>query len=671
MPKRFSKLGIRLTDLGIVAITSVVVTGLIVGLRYLGGLQLLGGDFDGLQPLELAAYDLFVQMRTPLTADQRILVIGITEPDVQNRGSTCQFSDQVYADLIQQLLANKPRAIGLDIYRDQPVEPGHQAFVAQLKTSDRIFGITKLKEGKSASDQTIPPPPALPASQVGFNDVVVDRGGIIRRALLFQQAEQGNHPLTSFALQLALRYLQDDKIEPTASPTNPNNMQIGPAVFVPMQPNDGGYIKADVRGYQILLNYRGDNRSLRSIAQVSLGQVLSGKVEPALIRDRMILIGNVAESCKDFFYTPYSSGLRDDQRMAGVMIHAQMASQILDAATAKRSLFWFWSEPLEIVWIFLWALSGGLLASSFRHPLLLAASEGISLAALIGICYLTFLNSGWIPLVPPALALVATGGSIVTYNAQQSHRQQQMVMRLLGQSTSPEIAETLWQQRDQLLQDGKLAGQNRTATLLFTDLRNFSTISERYDDPKPLLEWLNEYLEEITQVVQSHHGVVNKFTGDGIMAVFGVPLLRTSPAEIAEDAQRAVACALAMGDRLQHLNQIWQQRGLQQVEMRAGIFTGPVVAGSLGGKSRLEYGVIGDSVNTASRLESLDKHRQPSPCRVLIAKETLDYLGDQFEVEPWGPLELKGKSKKIQVYRVIGAAKPDQTPSPKSASVNP
>ncbi len=657
MPKRFSKLTTRLTDLGIVAISSVVVTGLIVSVRHLAGLQ----------PLELATYDRFVQMRSPLPTDARILVVGITEADVQENQGICQFSDLIYADVIKQLLADKPRAIGLDIYRDQPVEPGHQAFVKELKASDRIFGITKLKQG--STDRTIPPPAALPASQVGFNDVVVDRGGIIRRSLLFQQSDQGNQSLTSLSLQLALRYLQDGNIQPKESFHNPNQMQIGPAVFVPMQPNDGGYIKADTNGYQILLNYRGDNHSIKSIEQVSLGDVLTKKVAPNLIRDRVILIGTVAESCKDFFYTPYSSGLIDGQRMTGVMIHAEMVSQFLDAATGQRSLFWFWSDGLEIAWIFLWAIIGGGLASLLRHPLLFAASEGVSLGVLVGTCYIVFLQSGWIPLVPPALALVGTGVSIVTYNAQQAYRQRLMVMRLLGQNTSPEIAETLWQQRHQLLEDGKLAGQDRTATLLFTDLRNFSTISEQYD-PKKLLDWLNEYLEEITQVVQSHHGVINKFTGDGVMAVFGVPLLRIETEEIAEDAERAVACALAMGDRLQQLNQGWKERGLQQVEMRAGIFTGPIVAGSLGGKNRLEYGIIGDSVNTASRLESLDKHRQPTPCRVLIAQETLDYLGDRYEVEPWGPLELKGKAKKIQVYRVIGTAIPNLTPDEKAASVN-
>jgi adenylate cyclase len=228
-----------------------------------------------------------------------------------------------------------------------------------------------------------------------------------------------------------------------------------------------------------------------------------------------------------------------------------------------------------------------------------------------------------------------------------------MVMRLLGQNTSPEIAETLWQRRDDLLKDGKLSGQKLIATLLFTDLKGFSAISERLP-PEALLDWLNEYLEELTQVVQSHQGVINKFTGDGLMAVFGVPIPREDPKAIAADAQRAVACAMVMGERLQHLNLIWQHRGLPEVEMRVGIFTGAIVVGSLGSKTRLEYGVIGDSVNTASRLESVDKHRQPTPCRVLIAHETLVQLQGKYEVEPWGPLALKGKEQTIKVYRVIG-----------------
>ncbi|WP_254721912.1 adenylate/guanylate cyclase domain-containing protein [Kovacikia minuta] len=141
-----------------------------------------------------------------------------------------------------------------------------------------------------------------------------------------------------------------------------------------------------------------------------------------------------------------------------------------------------------------------------------------------------------------------------------------------------------------------------------------------------------------------------------MLAVFGVPINRITPVEVSQDAQLAIECALAMGERLQHLNEDWQRRGLPTAEMRVGIFTGPIVAGSLGGKDRLEYGVIGDSVNIAARLESYEKDRQMSLCRILIAKDTLIYLKDRFEVEPWGLLALKGKQQMVDVYRVLGYA---------------
>jgi adenylate cyclase len=120
-----------------------------------------------------------------------------------------------------------------------------------------------------------------------------------------------------------------------------------------------------------------------------------------------------------------------------------------------------------------------------------------------------------------------------------------------------------------------------------------------------------------------------------------------------------------MGDRLKELNPKWRERGLPVVQMRVGIFTGPIVAGSLGGKQRLEYGIIGDSVNIASRLESCEKDRQISICRVLIAEETVNYLSkpEEFIMEPWGPLALKGKQQTVNVYRVIDDSQQNTAPT--------
>jgi class 3 adenylate cyclase len=277
-----------------------------------------------------------------------------------------------------------------------------------------------------------------------------------------------------------------------------------------------------------------------------------------------------------------------------------------------------------------------------------------------------FLQSVWIPVLAPAIAMVAMEGAMTAYRAQRAHRQQQMVMTLLGQNTSPAVAQALWQNRDHLLQSGKLPGQKLTATLLFSDLQNFSAIAEQMP-PEQLLNWLNEYLGAMTEEVQRHDGIINKFTGDGLMAVFGVPVERLDAAEIATDAQNAVLCALKMGERLQELHTEWQVRHLPPVQMRIGIYTGPIVAGSLGSKERLEYGVIGDSVNIASRLESCEKDRQPGICRILITDDTLQYLTADFKIEAWGPMALKGRQQLVQVHRVVGLAESLLPASPENA----
>jgi class 3 adenylate cyclase len=146
---------------------------------------------------------------------------------------------------------------------------------------------------------------------------------------------------------------------------------------------------------------------------------------------------------------------------------------------------------------------------------------------------------------------------------------------------------------------------------------------------------------------------VNKFTGDGLFAVFGVPIPRTSEDEIAKDAEAAVSCAISMRQRLDRLNQQWGNPGLAPIKMRIGICTGTVVVGSLGSKERTEYGIIGDNVNIASRLESYAKECQVEDCRILIADSTHAYVRSKFVLEPWGAMKLPGKQITVNVFHVL------------------
>ena len=621
----------------------IAVTGLILGVRHLGGLQ----------PLELIAFDELVRLRPKeTTPDPRVLVITITEKDIQ-RQKRWPLSDRVLAQLLQQLQASKPTVIGLDLYRNVPIEPGHDELRDQFKQPN-LIAIQNINTLTGT-----PAPPDVPPNQIGFNDLPIDPDNVIRRNVLFAEGETG--ALYSFSLRLALAYLKQQGIEPQASKSNPDYLQLGPAVFEQLKDNSGGYQKIEADGYQILLNYRSAENVAR---QVSVSDVLDGRLHPSWVKDKIVIIGSTAPSLKDIFNTPYSAGLTTNYKMPGVLVHSQMVSQILDASTGKRPLFWFWSEWAEIQWIIGWILIGGILGRVTYHPLALSICVATGLSACTSICFYLFTKAGWVPLASPALGFVLTMGAVVTYRSYQAQQKQQIVMKLLGQNTSPQIAQALWQGRDRLLKSGKLPGISLTATMLFADIKDFSTVSEQMT-PEALLEWLNEFLGVMTHEVIKRQGIVNKFTGDGVMAVFGVPTCRLESTEVAEDARSAVACALEISDRLEEMNQNWRRLGLPIIQMRVGIFTGPVVAGSLGGKDRLEYGVIGDSVNIASRLESCEKHRQPTNCRILIGYETLVHLQGRFDVESWGPLALKGKQQLVEVYRVLEPRR--NTPAPVAA----
>lgn len=615
----------------------------------LGSLTLSTSTLGLFQALELKVFDRMVRLRQqwqPRPMDARLLVVGITDEDIKALGRY-PVSDQTLAETIAILQTHNPAVIGLDLYRDVPQQPGRDALIQQIQTH-QVVVIRKLGD---SSNLGTPAPPEVDPSLVSFNDFVADSDGIVRRNLLFSAADEGEDApvLASFSLQLALRYLSQQGIESQAWPQNPEVMQVGEAVAAPIEHSFGGYQTIDALGYQILLDYRSDREPGYHL---SLMQVLEHDFDPAWIEDKIVLIGAVTPSAKDVFYTPFSAGARDQQQMAGVNIHAQMVSHLLDAALGDRPLWSTWPGWGMVLWVYGWAILGGSLAWTTRHPVLLVLLQIATLGGLAVLGGVIFLNYAWVPLISPVVAISGSSATVLAYRAQQSYRQRQMMLVLLGQSTSPEIAAALWDNRDRLVKSGKLPGQRLTATMLFTDIKGFSTIAEK-TSPEQLLDWLNEYLTAMATEIQAHHGIINKFTGDGLLAVFGVPLARQYPQEIGRDAQAAVACALAMGKRLEELNQRCQSRQLNPLKMRVGIFTGPVVVGSLGGRDRLEYGVIGDSVNVASRLESCEKERHSRTCRILIGHETLTYLQDQFVVENWGKLLLKGRSQPIEVYQVI------------------
>ena len=277
-----------------------------------------------------------------------------------------------------------------------------------------------------------------------------------------------------------------------------------------------------------------------------------------------------------------------------------------------------------------------------------AALGGLS----AGICFALFSASGlWAPLAPVWVGLAGMAIVMTGYVARSERQDRQVMMNLFGRHVTPQVAEEIWRQRERMMEEGRLVGQRAIATVLFTDIKNFSTIAEDLD-PEPLMEWLNEYMEGMAEVVLEHGGTVDKFIGDAVMAVFGVPIVRETEVEMAKDADDAVRCALAMGRRLDRLNQKWQTTGQPIISMRVGIATGPLVVGSLGSSQREDYTIIGDSVNVAARLEGYEKSIEGGICRILIGEATYQYIQGKFATKMLGSALLKGRGQPVTIYQV-------------------
>ena len=371
------------------------VTLLLMGVSRLGGLQ----------SWELGSFDSLVRLQPEAGPDPRLLIVGISEADLQALGRF-PISDGAIAQTLTKLQKYQPKVIGLDLYRDLPQQPGHQELLTQLKAPN-VVAIYKLSDAESGG---VPAPPGMPPDRVGFNDFVLDTDGVVRRNLL-SVSQPDKKTASSFSLQVALLYL-NDRVQQKNSPVNPHQINWGQAEFVPLKSDSGGYANLDARGYQILLKYRSGKQVAR---QVSITQVLNGEIDPSWVKDKIVLIGTTAPSTRDVFLTPYSPALKQSPKMPGVLLHAQMLSQILSAVLQGRSLFWMWPEWAEILWNSGWAVVGGAVAWRIQHPARAALVGGVASIGLLGISLAIFTAGGWIPLVSPALGLVVTGVGVSAY----------------------------------------------------------------------------------------------------------------------------------------------------------------------------------------------------------------------------------------------------------------
>ena len=632
------------------AIISLLTLGALLGLRARGLLQ---------RP-ELILYDDFVRRRAVLkpATETRIVLCGMTEHDLAEYGHP--LDDGKLATLLNKIAADAPAVVGLDLYRDLP-EPRSGALYTQLREAllavPKMVVITRVGGSQSGGREPIPAVKAPPvfaedSESIAPNNLPVDYqfDGVYRRAYLYLENGQP-HWRASFPLALVRKYLEGRGVADVEFPSTPTSaplLRLGEVIFPRLTANAGCYSGLSVRDYEILVDYRAP----QDYPPVSFGDVLENRAPAGTFKDAIVIVGVMADSVKDNNRTPVNDRLR------GPIHHAMIVNQLLRAAFDGEPPPRWWPEPAKIAWIGLCTLLGGLLGLGLRSPWRLAPALALLLAAIVFAGWQALLHGLWIPVTTPALGAFAAATFVTSLAAFIEHTDRRAMRALFSRHVSRDVLEVLWSEREQFLDGGRLKPQRVTATVLFTDLKDYSTIAEDMD-PADLMNWINEYMNGIAPQVELHGGIINSYGGDAIMAVFGAPFAHTSEPAIDQDACRAVECALAMRRELQQLNPGWAARGLPTVAMRVGIFTGPLVTGSIGSRQRLEYAVLGDTTNIAARLESLGKEladdAATAPCTILIGDATWQRLRGRFTTRLVGSKRLKGKAKEVIVHSVLAA----------------
>ena len=382
-----------LKNLGI----ALIITSAIVLLR-------LTGLFQG---IEWNLYDRFFLIRPLEPIDERIVIVTIDDSDL-SKIDQWPFPDRVLVQAIENLQQQNPSVIGLDLYRDLPVEPGYEQLVQLFKSTPSLIGVEKFVGSK------VPPPKILKdLGQVGIADMVLDADGKIRRGLLSEKSSEDNTVHLSLGTKLALVYLEKKGV--TLEKLDKFKTKLGKATIVPLRPNDGSYVRVNNGGYQILLNFRGQQDNFRT---VSFSDVLENKM--TLPGKPIVLIGAIAHSLNDLYQTPYSTRWSDSpQPTPGVVIHANLTSQIISAALDGRSMIKVWTEVQEYLWILLWSLMGTCAIYLFKADKLIVLSIFIAEFGLLLFSYQAFLQGWWVPIVPPILAMVSSAIAVTIIRNQQ------------------------------------------------------------------------------------------------------------------------------------------------------------------------------------------------------------------------------------------------------------
>jgi adenylate cyclase len=547
------------------------------------------------------------------------------------------------AEVLQRVSAAHPAVIGLDIFLSESRPEGDAEMQAALTQAGNVILASQSDVGGIPS--TLPLPqfcqPEVPNSISGFCkdgtpgglgfapvNLPVDSDGFVRRFLLLLGAKP---PAISFSLMLA-QQLTGESIHAAG-----NSAALFHNHRIP-------YVNRDDKSVLI----GAWNRKL--LHTISARSILDGSAQLSGLNNKIVIIGQSSDAARDRHFTPLFRGAAENGervRLSGPEIHAAAVATLLSGnaiAPARPAILWLVNTAIVFVLLCVF------LAAPVRY-----AVGGLFLgaAAIYAFAQLLFSEGHlWFPFLSSIVGLAFTAPAGLGYRFFEERllrsrvtAEREQIMGMFSRYVSPDVAQQIWDRREELI----LAGEERVATVIFTDIRSFTAITAG----KPsqiVLRWLNDYLTAMDEVITAHRGFLNKFIGDGLMILFGVPL---SGGE-AEDAQNAVNCALAMIERVARSNEGHSgDADYPQLKIGVGIHTGKLTSGNIGSVKRMEYSVIGETVNLASRLESLTKEFH---CDIIMSATTYERVEKSgYDLRPLGPVAVRGFDEKIELYGLNAA----------------
>lgn len=571
---------------------------LAAGVGALAGILALSG---ALEFLELKSLDLRFRLRGPRPAASPIVIVAIDEDSFDELDLSWPFPRALHGDLLDRIGQGRPIAIGLDIMFAEPSLLGpddDRALAEAIARTDNVVlaaAFTATEGDLGRREDLNPPLPEVRAGAAafGFVNLTPDRDAFVRSGPLRRRYQESVRE--SFALTLH-RLAREAGLAAHPAPA------------------------ADEPG----INFRGPAGTFPTVPYY---QVLRGEVPPEIFRDRLVLVGATTPVLHDEFPTPFSG----HTRMPGVEIQANFLETLLQGRAIHR--------PTRHLGVVL-AAAGAILATGIASVVrpILALAAVLALVTLYGaVAHGAFVGADtWLDLVPlPAGAALGYGATVIAVLVREQREK-----RRLSRFFSPDVVRAI------LATPGEdaLAGRRRRITVLFSDIRGFTTLSERLE-PEEVVGLLREYLTAATAIVFRHGGSVDKYMGDAIMALYGAPF------DQPDHAARAVRTGLELQECVQALSAQWIARGGEALRSGVGIHTGDAIVGAMGSHQRLEFTAIGDTVNVASRLEGLTKE---FGAPVIVSQTTHEDLGGLFQARPLGSVRVRGRELPVDIYAIEG-----------------